>query len=253
MAVGNTPYDSQNWSGVGVTASPGYFMANGSYVVGVFHVPSIGAENCTYGPYSAAMWVGMDGYASPGANDVLQAGVRADACSSSVEVWFEWFTDGCASWQYACTETDVNLPASAGDAFSISVTYHTTSPHGSAFIVNNTTGQYVPVGFDQPVGSPGSTYAGTSAEWVLERPGYIGISDLENLANYASNTYMEGTYNGWLPGSGPANAPDYFSMYCKFQSWNPGSACPVNTYISLPTYYPGSGEVLFTVLPPAKQ
>ena len=167
-AVGNTSYDSQNWSGIGVTASPsGYFMANGTYAVGVFQVPSIGTENCTNGPYSAAMWVAMDGYVSPGANDVLQAGVRVDACPNTIEAWFEWYTDGCASWQTACAETDVNVPAHTGDTFSISITYYTTSPHGNAFIVNNTTGLYVSVGFDQPAGLPGSTYAGTSAEWIL--------------------------------------------------------------------------------------
>ena len=92
-----TTYYFDTWSGLGVIGSQNYFMANGSNVVGSFSIPAInyGAENCSYAPYIAAIWVGMDGF---GNGDVLQAGVNAFGCGTpSYLPWFEWYTADCTT------------------------------------------------------------------------------------------------------------------------------------------------------------
>ena len=258
---------SPNWSGIYVTGpagSPNYFTANGSTIVGVFTVPSISTsiENCTYGPYIASIWVGFDGYISPGGSDVLQAGINASACQVNgvpqyvpYEVWYEWYTSGCApSPSNDCGETVVNSSSGApfsvhqGDRFTIAVTYYTTSPNGNAFLCDNTTGQYTSVWYN--TSNAAYTYQGTSAEWVVERPGGFSSnpSGFYNLADYAP-FYMEGTYNGWVPGSGPASGPNYIAMMCSssFEQWYPAGACPINnTILSSVTFYnSGDGQIFF--------
>jgi Peptidase A4 family len=130
-----------------------------------------------------------------------------------------------------------------GDTFTIAVTYYTTSPNGNAFLCDNTTGQYTSVLFN--TSNPAYPYQGTTAEWVVERPGGSpDPSGIFNLSDYAPFS-MEGTYNGIALGSGPASGPNYISMTCSpsFQ-WYPASACPVNgTILSGVTYY--SGQIFF--------
>jgi len=246
-----TNYNSPNWSGLGVTgSSSNYFMNNDSTVTGTWSVPAIvsSLENCSYTPYIASIWVGFDGYVSPGNNDVLQAGINAVACQSypnpSYYAWYEWYTEGC--YNGACYETEVNLPINQGDIIIITVTYYTSSPNGNAFIDDFTTGQYVSVSYNQPSGSSGSAYAVTSAEWIVERPETGGT--LDNLTDYGTSFYMEGTYNGYLPGSGPANSPDYFTMQCNsYYPWNPSSACTSTTNLSyVSAYNSSSGQISFT-------
>lgn len=256
--VTSSSYLSTNWSAVGVSHTPGYFLANGSSITGVFSVPTINTsvENCSYGPYYAAIWVGFDGY-GPGGNDVLQAGVNAVACPTEYQAWFEWYTYGCTQSQYACDEVIINgIQAHAGDTFFVTVTYYTASPNGNAYIVDYTTGQYTLVWYSQPNPTPSGNfpYLGNTAEWVVERPGYASNpSVLYDLADYGSSFYMEGTYNGSLAGSGPYGALDYLTMYCP--PWNPSNACPLNyTTLSYVSNYNGSdGQIFFTPAGPTIQ
>jgi hypothetical protein len=245
-----TSYNFSNWSGLGVTASSNYFMANGSTVVGTFSVPSIvsDVEDCSYVPYIASIWVGFDGYAGTG--DVLQAGINAQACASpAYYAWYEWYTPGCSGSETACDETSVNLTVDQGDTIIVTVTYYTSSPNGNAFISDFTTGYYVSVSYNQPnpdYPSPNPyAYQGNSAEWVVERP--MSGGSLVNLTDYGSGFYMEGTYNANLPGTGPANSPDTFNMYCDSSyPWSPSSACTSFTYLSsMSSYNSSSGEISF--------
>src|SRR5271166_3523960 len=116
-----------------------------------------GYDNCSgYGSYYASMWVGMDGSpnAPAGNEDVLQAGFEAGACPGGYYAWYEWYTVGCnlnaSSAAYPCVEYNVNLPLTAGDYTYVTVTYNPTSPHGAAFLSNQTTGQYISVSFSRP-------------------------------------------------------------------------------------------------------
>jgi hypothetical protein len=205
-----------------------------------------------------------------GGNDVLQAGFAAEACPTKNYAWYEWFTDGCTVDTAAqpCTAHSVNLAVNPGDNLYVTVTYHTSSPHGTAFLQNQSTGQYISIGYNQPPGSPGSAYTGYSAEWIVERPGH-SLSNLSplNLANY----YLPNTPNNWYylypsylnfpdyypPGLDTSGTFNVFSMYCGPSDWNPSSNCPyVNgggQYISKAYYWsyyeqppPGYGtEVLY--------
>jgi hypothetical protein len=260
VGVANTTYQSQQWSGIGVTGASGYFKANNSYVVGEFPgVPAIytSVEDCKYGPYYATMWVGLDGYGSA-SGDVLQVGVNLVACGNGTppyQAWFEWNTADCNNGQYACSEVTIGgFQVNQGDVLFVVVTYYTTSPNGNAYFVNYSTGQYTSVLFNEP--SPTNyQYKGDTAEWIVERPLGAncagpggGVCDLTDYAPF----YMEGTYNGILPGSGPESGPDYFVMFCP--NWNPVSACQSNTVLSSVTQYvPTSGQIFFTPAGPATQ
>jgi hypothetical protein len=260
--VADTGYSSANWSGIGVTgSSPNYFKANGSYVVDVFSVPAINTsvENCSYGPYYATIWAGFDGYGyGNGAYDVLQAGVDAIACgTASYQVWFEWWTWGCdPNTQPTCGENVIpNFPVHQGDTIVVVVTYYSASPNGNAFIADYGTGQYTSVWFNQAT-SPicNCPYSGDTAEWIVERSGHGSPIVYYDLADYGY-FYMEGTYNGILPGSGPASGPDYFTMICMTQyPWIPSNACANGTTLSyVSSYNPTAGQIVFTPTGPTIQ
>jgi len=278
--VGNTTEAEYNWSGVDeVYASP-FFAANpnggsGGYVVGGYQMPTLGYDNCSgYGSYYASMWVGMDGSpnAPAGNEDVLQAGFEAGACPGGYYAWYEWYTVGCnlnaSSAAYPCVEYNVNLPLTAGDYTYVTVTYNPTSPHGAAFLSNQTTGQYISVSFSQPSGSPGSAFAGYSAEWIVERPTNLSTGSLFDLANYIGSWSIGGlNYLGSFPaymqfpsyatpGYDPAGTFDIFNMVCTQTTWDPNSQCSTEQYISLAYYWsyyqqPPSGynteSIYFTV------
>ncbi len=244
--------DSTNWSGLVATGVYGYFMSDGSSVTTNFQVPSIGNENCPYEPYTAALWAGMDGFfAGDGSGDVLQAGIVANACPTDYKAFYSWFTNDCQhdSPSQPCYEQDVNIPVNQGDWMYIVVTYRTSSPHGSAFISNQSTGQYISVSFDEADTKLSPPYAGRSAEWVVERELFQG-NYLSNLANYhntngpsGNQQYLYAAYGdgvtNWAAGYGPENSLYLVNMYCAPWNgpWHPTSACPSFQYISLATFY----------------
>jgi hypothetical protein len=160
----------------------------------------------------------------------------------------------------------------------VTVTYHTTSPNGTAFFSNQTTGQYVSIGYNQPPGSPGSAYAGYAAEWILERPSKtLSGFNPYNLPNYYAPE-LPNIDNWYALGVSYLNFPSYYppgldtsgtfnviSMYCVPSDWNPSSNCPTvnggGQYISDAFYWsyyqtPPSGyateSLYFFVAGPAK-
>jgi Peptidase A4 family len=241
-----------NWSGAAATGPNNFFTANGSSVTTAFQVPDIGYEDCTFPPYGLSIWAGMDGLAdnSTGRNDVLQAGLAVFACPASYSLWYEWWTLGCNSG--ACYENDIqNFPVNIGDYLYIVVTYNTSSPNGTAYISDQSTGQYISIGFNQPPPINASTaFAGNSAEWVVERPAQGGV--LTNLEDYLPTgpygLYVYTAYNDWALGYGPASAPTGtiydLEMFCTYATWNPSAACPGGYgLISYPTF--GSNQQVF--------
>jgi len=244
-----TPDYSGNWSGLIANGSYGFFQADGSEVTIAFQPPYIGNENCSDAPYMVSLWGGFDGSSFNGAGqDVLQAGVNVTACSTSYAAWYEWYTPGCTvnSQTQPCYETDVNLAVHAGDYMYIVVTYNASSPHGTAFIENQTTQQYVTVSFDQPSSNaPNSTYTGSTVEWIVERPmvdnnlvdlaNYINSNGPSGNQEYLSASYMGADGIGWAAGYGPASTLYLEYMLCP--PCNPSSACSTpSQYLSIPTF-----------------
>jgi hypothetical protein len=272
---------SDNWSGLAanVSGSNNYFKVNTSMVGAGWQLPALGTENCSYTPYYIAeQWVGFDGWnpqyptsPGPGNQDVLQAGVELSGCPSAYVAWYTWYTVGCTENNslYPCDQTNVNLPISAGQYFFVWVIYEYSdnpSYEATAVLSNQSTGQYVSIGFNQPPSnSPYATFSGESAEWIVERPmiTVTGVNGgqpfLPDLANYAS------FYMGGLDVDSPYwdNAPDQipngtltnFTMTCP--PWTPASNCPTggnppNPYISTASYN-GVTDMTFTAVGPALQ
>ena len=264
-------YDATySWAGVDVnySGSP-HWAFNGSNAYVTFQAPAIGNENCSYGPYIASIWGGFDGAndALPGYNDVLQAGVNAQACPTAYYAWYEWFTEGCLNMSPvppACVETKVNLTVHQGDEMYIIIEYTTSSPNGHAFFSDATTGQYVSVAFNQPPCSPGyNCFVGTTAEWIVERP-VLGNNNPPTYANlpnfYLPNTNPayewvlgdhynpNGTY--FDPGEDPASTLTNDYQICDSSHWNPGSACPgtppyTTEYITNEIYYTSGSHGIY--------
>ncbi|MBN4900037.1 hypothetical protein IDG68_14295, partial [Staphylococcus sp. EG-SA-21] len=119
---------STNWSGSAIYSAAHPFRAEA--IIGEFVVPTarqrFGA--CSGGWDYSAQWAGIDGL---GSNDVLQAGVEADAyCSGSTtasyySAWIEW---------YPYNEVRVSSPAvHPGDLIYVQI-WNTTPTTGIAYI-----------------------------------------------------------------------------------------------------------------------
>ncbi len=234
-SVGNSvASSSENWSGYAVVGANGTFKAANAAVSAELVVPvaqqAFGI--CDGNWWYAAQWVGFDGY---GSSDVFQAGTMADAeCSAGVTstsylAWFEWYPGPA----YEISGLAVN----AGDLMGIEVWLTKTSPYGNAYIVNYTTQVAASVGFNPPAGT---TFAGNSVEWVVERPSVS--SSLANLTNYVADqfnldeAYVPAGSKYYYPGSSPSGTTIYqITMTCP--PWSPSSSCSATTTISAPTLY----------------
>lgn len=283
-AVGGGTRSFYNWSGVNQLYSYPYFAQDnngyGSIVVGGWAHPSIGYENCAYGPYKMWTWVGMDGSgtALAGNDDVLQAGFAAEACPTQHFAWYEWWTKGCTANSAAtpCSVWTVNLAVNPGDYLYVTVTYKPNAQFkGTAFLQNQSTGQYITIGYNQPPGPASSAYQGYSAEWIVERPcpNAFSCTTYDNLTNY----YLPNTPNNWFwlypmyftpqfyytpAGADQSSTYDVISMYCTSNNWNPSNSCQPSRYISDAYYWGwdaqppagyGNYVLYFYVDGPAKQ
>lgn len=118
------------------------------------------------GSWWSVSWIGIDGY---GGSDVCQIGtVQAvtqaanGSISKSVYAWTEWYPQ---SWQAIS-----NFPVNFGD--DISALLCIQSPTEASFnMVNLTTGAQTGFSFAAPAGT---TLAGNTAVWIVERPGING-------------------------------------------------------------------------------
>ena len=169
---------SYNWSGPAFYDSRNKFKT--AAIIGEFVVPTarqaFGKCDGTW-DYSSS-WAGLDGFNS---NDVLQAGVEADAyCQGATRnafysSWIEW---------YPFNETRVSSPTiSPGDVVFVQV-WNVTPTTGYAFFYNFSTQTQVTYQLTAP---SGTALVGTSAEWVVERPGVNG--SLATLANYLDSSW----------------------------------------------------------------
>jgi Peptidase A4 family len=180
---------SSNWSGVVVFSGATSYNTSTTfyYVYADYVVPVAGQAfgACTGGWDYSASWVGIDGY---GSNDVLQAGLEADAycggfsLETNYSAWIEWAP--------ASEMSISNFPVAPGDDLFVDV-WHTSPTQGYAWFTNLTTNQYVDMGFTAP---SGTLLIGNSAEWVVERPSLgtgSGSGSLATLTNYVADAFWD--------------------------------------------------------------
>lgn len=175
ITEGTVKSTSNNWSGTAFTSTTKTPPFQLEAIVGEFVVPTArqAIGECNGGWDYSSQWPGIDGYSS---NDVLQAGVEADAycgggvTSSYYSAWIEW---------YPYSSTDVSSPAvNPGDLIFIEV-WSTSPTTGYATIANLSTNTSATYALTAP---PGTTLVGNSIEWIVERPGVNGT--LATLTNY---------------------------------------------------------------------
>ena len=178
LANAATGTTTPNWSGYGIIDSANPFKAAQSTIYGVFMVPVAqqAAGKCSGGWDYSAAWVGFDGLNS---NDLLQAGVEADAyCSGGTTRgqyygWYEWYPNN---------EVRVSAPAiEPGDLIYVYV-WNTTPTTGHYYLQNMTQRVSSSLQFSAP---SGVQLQGNSMEWVVERTQVSG--------RYATLT----NYTGW--------------------------------------------------------
>ena len=205
-----TAVGSYNWSGYAIYNAAAPFTTEavaGSYVVPVARNPF---GECPNHPqyevrYSSA-WVGIDGFAN---NALIQNGIEADSyndCAGAYEYyapWIEWIPGP----EYRVS----NAPVQAGDY--IFVQTWTGSPTTGCYFWANESQQWYGTICTSASALGGNPIAGTSVEWVTERPytgeGSLGLAPLTNYVtipwwqsyawNYAASSP---TYN--YPGYAPS-------------------------------------------------
>jgi len=201
------PARSQSWSGYVLEPGCSIFTTCISFntVAGQWHVPTVTTPNGlgfgTFDGYTG-MWVGMDGW---GTNDVLQTGTASEAWQTCV--FFCW---GGANY-YAWTEWYpnpphklTNLPVGPGDVIFAWAYYPGSGKTGYLIFNNLTTGHGSQV-FPETMPAGISSFAGDSAEWIVERP--------------CKMSGTNGTCNGYWP-LAPFGWDQMTSAYAK------GSGCP---------------------------
>jgi hypothetical protein len=193
---------SSNWSGFAYTTSTKSYGSTSINSVAMEYVVPVASQasgKCTGGWDYSSSWAGIDGFNN---DDVLQAGTESDvACVSGTrtthyDAWYEWFPN------YEVVIT--NLAVSPGDDMYVHV-WSTSATSGHAYLVNYNTNKSVTIAFSAP---SGTRLAGSSAEWVVERP---MVGSLTTLTNYISDYFSDasaktvgGTY--YYPGSSGATS-----------------------------------------------
>ena len=151
ITEGTVKSTSNNWSGTAFTSTTKTPPFQLEAIVGEFVVPTArqAIGECNGGWDYSSQWPGIDGYSS---NDVLQAGVEADAycgggvTSSYYSAWIEW---------YPYSSTDVSSPAvNPGDLIFIEV-WSTSPTTGYATIANLSTNTSATYALTAPPGHPG--------------------------------------------------------------------------------------------------
>ncbi len=176
---------SSNWSG-SVAFPPAnrtFGWVEGQWTVPNPHAPATGS-------YYASEWIGIDGW---GSGDVLQAGTETAVVdilgifsSTHVYAWWEWYPAG----EVAIT----NLAVSPGDIMYCLICVN--SPTTATVYISN---QSSSVTTRFTITAPrGTTLAGNSGEWIVERPTVNGA--VASLTDYDVVYFDEGVA-GWSGGN----------------------------------------------------
>jgi peptidase A4-like protein len=171
---GDGTADSSNWSGYAVTGT-NFSSAEGSWVV---PPATCAGRGDTY----AALWVGIDGYAS---STVEQTGTLIECVGRRAEYfsWYEFYPSNLIEIS--------SVPVGPGNTVSASVVYN--NGEFTAKIANTTTGK----SFSITKAVAGAER--TSAEWITEAPcctvfnGILPLADFGTAKFGAGNTDVAGT------------------------------------------------------------
>jgi hypothetical protein len=220
---------SINWSGTSVINSNNPFAVEA--VIAEFVVPTARQAfgSCTGGWVFSAQWPGIDGN---GSNDVLQAGVEADAyCNGGTvanfySAWVEW---------YPSNEVRASSPAiHPGDLIYVQV-WNTSPTNGYAYFFNFSTLEAAEYQLTAP---SGTTLVGNSVEWIVESP-YVG-GGLATLTNYisvpwplgAALNYTAGQPTYYLAGlNPPAGTLDLITMVDNSNNGISSATVENNTFL----------------------
>jgi hypothetical protein len=200
--------NSPNWSGYSIVDSKNPFKNGETFAQFTVPVAQQAVGACTGSTDHGSAWTGIDGN---GSRDVLQAGVEFDAyCgggskSQFYSAWYEWYPAG---------EVRIgNFAVAPGDVMRV-VVWNSSPTIGHALIVNYTTNSEVALGFAAP---HGTTLAGNSVEWILERP-FIGGA-FATLTNYIANPFTDcfafnttGRTRYYYPGQSPTGTEYALTM-----------------------------------------
>jgi hypothetical protein len=180
-------YTSNNWSGLEAHSST---KKTYSAVSALWDVPVIPLASSDGNTDYSAFWIGLDG---DGTSDLVQAGTEQDA----VEFLGLLFTQ-----YYAWSELLPNQPTeqevfsvNPGDEIDVEVWMSTGSgapnPNGGygAFRIEDVTQGESTGAFYVPLS--GTTFNGTEAEWIMERPRVSG--GLPELAAYLITNMFDGS------------------------------------------------------------
>jgi hypothetical protein len=200
---------SGGWSGV--VAVGKWVGAMGMWKVPKVSVPSTPAG--VSGVWQSSSWVGLDGAGAAGVipgtttTDVLQTGVSHNIGASSggqllppaYYAWYEWVVDNYMSvesqFPYVLPIIITSATVSAGDEISAIVQYihlmgdnianplPTAGPYhfGGVMLTNVTTGKPI---VNLPLLPPtGASFAGDSAEWIVECPAAFERGTLPNFSS----------------------------------------------------------------------
>jgi hypothetical protein len=198
-APGANLIGSTNWSGFAIEDPTNPFATASVQAELVTPVAQQAFGSCSGQWDYSAQWIGVDGFNS---NDVMQAGVEADArcasgrTSASYSAWFEWYPN----YSYAIT----NLPISRGDIVYVQV-WNTSPTQAHVYIVDYTTQRSASIAFAAP---KGTSLTGDSIECVVERPEVSGA--IATLTNYVADPFTScgATASGksFSPGSSPSGS-----------------------------------------------
>ena len=178
-AAENDPISFQsdsNWAGTAFQANAGQTFTQ---VVGSWTVPGVSPP--AFGPYAGAgnwqsvAWVGLDGFQN---SDVFQAGTAQNLSTfffiteASYFAWTEWFP--------APPVAITNFPVSPGDFVTFDLTilslavdfFGVSVPTGQALVINATKGNFTIVAMAGPLNGQPDSFQGSSAEWIVETPGF---------------------------------------------------------------------------------
>jgi hypothetical protein len=178
------------WSGAVVHPGDGdsFKWIEGEWTVPNAYLPA-GALKGRW--YFASTWIGIDGFYGP---DVLQAGcdssvmrTSAGAIQRQLSPWWEWYP--------ADTISITNLPIAQGDTLDGLICMDAGSVTSAMiFLLNVTSGVAARFGATAP---PGTSLAGNSAEWVVERLEEITHPHMPELARYG-DVYFDAANTGTM-------------------------------------------------------
>jgi hypothetical protein len=168
-------YPSREWAG-GVVDGP---LGSYTSAIGFWHVPTVKRPpqqaGFADGGWDSRSFVGIDGFSN---EDRLQTGVMQNVDASfnaSYIPYFRWYVPGADETRspYINAVPFLNFSVSPGDEVYGSVQYVGTTA-AQVYLANDTTGDRSPaLTLEPPKDSNGNvvaSFAGSSAEWIMEVP-----------------------------------------------------------------------------------